>query len=221
MSGVFGIETIDVLVVGFVFIGNTIFWSNGHFGAFLLFIGLSTFAFSLILMSFFTYFSIPAEEGEKRIKSLIKLDRKEIRRSIAISFTILYISMISFYFQEAETVAKSLVEASKTAPMNTTLAAQGLTHLSSVITAFTTVYVLIIGFYFGSRVYEKIQEIKNAEEALKIQYIMGEIGSDVFKKKMGVLKGTSPNSQLEQKSDEKKITIEHKGGIDIIQKDNK
>jgi len=220
---------------------------NNRFGASMLCTGIGSFLLSLIIMSFFTYFSIPAKETEKRKKSLLKLDRKEIRRSIVISFTILYILMISFYFREVESathvtsavnsfVNETVLNVTANSSFTTTtilnkttnltgngLTGEGLTltHLSRVIAAFTAVYLVIIGFYFGSRLYEKIKEIKDAEEALKIQYIIDEIGEEEFNKKMGVLKGTSPNSQLEQESDEKKITIEHKGGIDIIQKDNK
>ena len=172
------------------------------------------------------------------------LDRKEIRRSIAISFTILYILLISFYFREVESVTHviSAVNSSvNETVLNVTanssfttitilnettnltgngLTGEGLTHLSSVITAFTTVYLVIIGFYFGSRVYEKIKEIKDAEEALKIQYIMDEIEEDVFNKKMKKLRGRI-NSQLRINATEgpNEITIEHRGGDDIDLKD--
>ena len=220
--------------------------SNDRFGASLLKIGIGSFILSLILMCFFTYFSIPAKEAEKRIKSLIKLDRKEIRRSIAISFTILYILMISFYFHEVESatnvtsavnyfVNETVINVTANSSFTTTtilnkttnltgnaLTGEGLTHLKGVIDAFTTVYIIIIGFYFGSRVYEKIKEIKNAEDALKIQYIMDEIDSAEFNKKTKELRGRI-NSQLRINATEspKEITIEHRGGDDIDLKDTK
>jgi len=237
-----------VTVIGFAILtiyNGIIDLSNNRFGSSLLCIGIGSFLLSLIIMSLFTYYSIPAKEAAKRTKSLLKLDKKEIRRSITISFTILYIFMISFYFRELEsathvaTTVNSIVNETvlnvtanssftTTTILNKTidltgnaLTGEGLTHLSSVIKGFTTVYLVIIGFYFGSRVYEKIKEIKDAEEVLKIQYIMDEISEKEFKDKMEVLKGTSPSPQLEPESDVKKMTIEHKGGIDIIQKDNK
>jgi uncharacterized membrane protein len=220
---------------------------NDHFGASLFPIGIGSFILSLVIMSCLTYLSIPAEKGNKRRKSLI-LDRKEIRRSIAISFTILYILLISFYFYEVEYVTSVVSIVNSTVNetvrnvttnssfttitiLNKTtnltgngLTGEGLTHLSSIITAFTTVYVVIIGFYFGSRVYEKIKEIKNAEEALKIQYIMDEISEDDFDNKMEKLRRRiKPNSQLKIlkpiKSNKKEITIEHRGGENIGLKD--
>ena len=158
--------------------------------------------------------------------------------------------MISFYFCELESanhttsVVNSFVDetalhvtdnSSSTTTSSTTttilnkttnltgngLTDEGLTHLSEIIATFTTVYIVIIGFYFGSRVYEKIKETKDAEETLKIRYVLDEIDETDFNTKMGVLKGIPPNSQPEQTSDEKKITVEHKGSIDIIPKDDK
>jgi hypothetical protein len=85
------------------------------------------------------------------------------------------------------------------------------------MSAFTALYAVIIGFYFGSRAYEKIKELKDAEEVLKIQYIMDEIGADEFREKRWVLRGLKPNSQLEMKKDKDKneITITHEGGDNI------
>lgn len=208
--------------------------SKEHMGAVLFFTGILSFAISLLIMSFFTYFSSSAN-NEQRVKSLFRLDRKEIRRSIAISFTILYIMIIAFFFQEAASVSKSLaaisnelgmgtpMNTSMIAAMNTTLTAKGITPLSNGLSAFTTVYLVIIGFYFGSRVYEKIKEIKDADEVLKIQYIMDEISEEDFDKKMEKLqRKVIPNSQLEITeiaSAENKITIKHQGGENINLKD--
>ena len=210
---------------------------NNHFGYSLLYIGIGSFLLSVVIMSIFTYYSIPSEKVEKRVNSLLKLDRKEIRRSIAISFTILYIILISFYVREVESVTH-VISAVNTSVNETVLnvtanssfttitilnettnltgnglTGDSLTHLSNVITAFTSVYLVIIGFYFGSRVYEKIKENKDAENALKIQYIMDEIDEHEFKEKMWVLRGVK--LLFEVTTNDEQIIIHHKGGDDI------
>jgi hypothetical protein len=220
--------------------------SNLPFSTLFFIVGIISFLFSLIVISILTYLSIHPDESHKRRKSFI-LDRKEIRRSIAITFTILYILLLTFYFREVEyaTYATSAVKtfmnetvinvtanssySTITIINNTTnltgngLTGEGLTQHNSLISAFTALYAVIIGFYFGSRAYEKIKELKDADEVLKIQYIMDEIGKDEFTEKRGVLRGLKPNAQLVLLkpiiSTEKKITIKHNGGDAIYLKD--
>ena len=203
-------------------------------------VGIICFLFSLIVISILTYLSIPPDERHKRRKSFI-LDRKEIRRSIAITFTILYILLLTFYFREVESatqatsalktfVNETVINVTANSSFttitiinNTTnltgngLTSEGLTQHNSLMSAFTALYAVIIGFYFGSRAYEKIKEPKDAEEVLKLQYIMDEIDSAVFKEKLIVLRGLKPNAQLELLKPIKldSIIIKHKGG-DVI-----
>jgi hypothetical protein len=194
-----------------------------NFGVSFASIGIGCFLFSLALMSYLTYCSIQDDEKRRR-RSLLILDRKEIRRSLALSFTILFILLIAFYFLEAERVVNSAFNSLQTLDENRTkLAVERLTSLSNVITAFTTIYVVIIGFYFGSRVYEKIKEIKNAEETLKIRYIMDDIEVNEFHAKMKVLRGlkTTPLLEIKAIKGGHKITIEHKGGDAIDLKNAK
>jgi hypothetical protein len=196
----------------------------GRFGVSFATIGIGCFLFSLALMSYLTCCSIPQDDEKRRRRSLLLLDRKEIRRSLAISFTILFILLIAFYFMEAERVVNYAINPLQPLDENRTkLAVEGLASLSNVITAFATIYVVIIGFYFGSRVYEKIKEIKNAEETLKIRYIMDDIEFDEFKTKTKVLKGLKTKPLLEIKAIKRghKITIEHKGGDAIDLKNAK
>jgi NADH:ubiquinone oxidoreductase subunit 5 (subunit L)/multisubunit Na+/H+ antiporter MnhA subunit len=162
-------------------------------------IGIGCFLFLLALMSYLTYCLIPPVKEERR-KSLLILDRKEIRRSLALSFTVLFILLIAFYFLTAESFAPQSPDAN-----TTTLAVGKLTGLSQIITAFATIYVVIIGFYFGSRIYEKIKEIKNAEETLKFHYIMDEIEVADFREKMKVLRGLKTKLQLEVKAIKRSI----------------
>ena len=239
------IVTVIVTVIGLSIIAMA--YSGGSFYVSFATTGIVIFLLSLAIMSGLTYYSIlPDPTGGNRRKSLI-LDKKEIRRSIAITFTILYILLISIYIHKIESATPAISTVysfvnetviNKTANfsfstvtiLNETtnltgndLRGEGLTHLSSLITAFTTLYAIIIAFYFGSRVYEKIKEIKDAEDALKIQYIMDEIDKDEFRFKSGVLRGIKPNSELELSgslvSTEKKVTIKHTGGDAICLKE--
>ncbi len=219
--------------------------SNLPFSTLFFIVGIISFLFSLIVISILTYLSIHPDESHKRRKSFI-LDRKEIRRSIAITFTILYILLLTFYFREVESatqatsalktfVNETVINVTANSSFttitiinNTTnltgnhLTGEGLTQHNSLISAFTALYAVIIGFYFGSRAYEKIKELKDAEEVLKIQYITDEIGEDEFREKRGVLRGITPNSQLKIiepiTSEKKRITIKHNGGADIYLK---
>lgn len=201
----------------FLIIVGIFFAITDSFGVSFATIGIGCFLFLLALMSYLTYCLIPPEKGERR-KSLLILDRKELRRSLALSFTVLFILLIAFYFLTADGFTTQPLDAN-----TTTLAVGKLTALSQIITAFATIYVVIIGFYFGSRIYEKIKEIKDAEETLKFQYIMDEIRVDDFEKKMKVLRGLKTKPQLEVKAIKKehKITIKHKGGDTIGLKDAK
>lgn len=244
------ITLLGVIILGLCIVVGTLIpislLFNLPFSTLFLIVGIISFLFSLAVMSLLTYLSIHPDERHKRRKSFI-LDRKEIRRSIAITFTILYILLLTFYFREVESatqatsalktfVNETVINVTANSSFttitiinNTTnltgngLTSEGLTQHNSLMSAFTALYAVIIGFYFGSRAYEKIKELKDAEEVLKIQYITDEIGKDEFREKRGVLRGLKPNAQLVLLkpiiSTEKKITIKHNGGDAIYLKD--
>lgn len=241
--------TLGVIILGLCIVVSTLIsislLSNLPFSTLFFIVGIISFLFSLAVMSLLTYLSIHPDESHKRRKSFI-LDRKEIRRSIAITFTILYILLLTFYFREVESatqatsalktfVNETVINVTANSSFttitiinNTTnltgngLTGEGLTQHNSLISAFTALYAVIIGFYFGSRAYEKIKELKDTDEVLKIQYIMDEIGADEFREKRGVLRGITQNSQLKIiepiTREEKRITIKHNGGADIYLK---
>lgn len=61
---------------------------------------------------------------------------------------------------------------------------------------------------FGSRIYEKVKEIKDAEELLKIEFILDEINSDEFRKKMKELREKTINIEnIMVNSTKEKVTI--------------
>jgi len=91
-----------------------------------------------------------------------KLSRGEVRKSIVISLTVMYILLLplSFYYIPIEAIGNFTQN-------------------------FLYVYVIIIGFYFGSRLGERIKmlkEFKNLKplEILQKRYAMGEIDSNTF-----------------------------------------
>lgn len=196
-----------LIVIGIALVGVGIIYMQFTEDYYLSFftIGVGSFILSLMVMSYLTELSL--SEGDRR-KSII-LDRKEIRRSIAISLTILYILLISLYLREVASVLPPTDNVTNVLTTNgtTSLINTGLTTFKDVIVAFTGVYTVIISFYFGSRIYEKIKEIKNAEELLKIQFLLGDINSKDFRRKMNELRGKGIIIENIKINSEKKLLI--------------
>jgi len=90
------------------------------------------------------------------------LSRGEVRKSIVIALTVLYIILLSLSFVEKIDY-----------------------FTTEIIKNFLYIYVVIIGFYFGSRLGERIKmlkELKNLKplDILQKRYAMGEIDCKVF-----------------------------------------
>ena len=135
--------------------------------------------FLIILVLGITSFVIPLFLSFSPQNNLgTKLSKGEVRKSIVISLTFMYIILLSLSF-----VGK--IEDSTT----------------EIMKNFLYVYVVIIGFYFGSRLGERIKmlkELKNlkALDILQKRYAMGEIDDEVF--------GNTKSELEELERDEKK-----------------
>ena len=192
-----------------------------------------------------------------------KLSKGEVRKSIVISFTVVYILLLSIsFFQSTYEPTININNSSKTIvyeelniayeKLNITpnssretanVEQNNITPNSSIETTnvtttfdistevpneaignfihnFLYVYIIIIGFYFGSRMAEKIGVFKqfgvNPLEIAQARYAMGDIDDETFKKIRTNLV-TAPISRLKisATSDPKKITIKHEKGTDI------
>ena len=192
-----------------------------------------------------------------------KLSKGEVRKSIVISFTVVYILLLSIsFFQSTYEPTININNSSKTIvyeelniayeKLNITpnssretanVEQNNITPNSSIETTnvttsfeistevpneaignfihnFLYVYIIIIGFYFGSRMAEKIGVLKqlgvNSLEIAQARYAMGDIDDETFKK-IQIKLVTAPILRLKisATSDPKKITIKHERGNDI------
>ena len=111
-----------------------------------------------------------------------KLSRGEVRKSIVISLTVMYILLLSLSFYSTRELTTN---ATYNATINTTAQNIPIEAIGNFTQNFLYVYVIIIGFYFGSRLGERIKmlkEFKNLKplEILQKRYAMGEIDSNTF-----------------------------------------
>ena len=191
-----------------------------------------------------------------------KLSKGEVRKSIVISFTVVYIILLSLsFFQSTYEPTININNSSKiimyeelnityeqlniapNSSKTTNVGQNNSTPNSSIETTnatttfdistevpneaigdfihnFLYVYIIIIGFYFGSRMAEKIGVLKqlgvNSLEIAQARYAMGDIDDETFKK-IQIKLVTAPILRLKisATSDPKKITIKHERGNDI------
>jgi len=122
-----------------------------------------------------------------------KLSKGEVRKSIVIALTVMYIILLSLSFAgTSDMPATNVMHYNRTivnSMSNTTISEnstiQTIPATVNIIQNFLYVYVVIIGFYFGSRLGERIKmlkELKNLKplDILQKRYAMGEIDSDTF-----------------------------------------
>ena len=138
-----------------------------------------------------------------------KLSKGEVRKSIVISLTVMYIILLSLSFAgTADMPATNVTYYNRTiidSTSNTTTFENStfktIPATVNIIQNFLYVYVVIIGFYFGSRLGERIKmlkELKNLKplDILQKRYAMGEIDDKVF--------GDTKSELEELERDEKK-----------------
>ena len=140
-----------------------------------------------------------------------KLSKGEIRKSIVISFTVVYIMLLCLSFDKTTDLATANnttfniathdAAAFSTLNNNTTLntiATQTvpIQALGNFTQNFLYVYIVIIGFYFGSRLGERAMVLKylktlHSMDIARRRYAMGEIDSGAFSEMKEKLKDDS------------------------------
>lgn len=168
----------------------------------------------------------------KRLNLGTRLSRGEVRKSIVISFTVVYIILLVQSFVKTADLAASnaTITATITAATNVTNNTFVIPSLNATTQAipieaignftqnFLYVYIIIIGFYFGSRLcehFKAFEALKDVDplDIAKKRYAMGDIDSTTFngiKNDFGagpVLKISDVNKDI--------IKIKHKGGEEI------
>ncbi len=123
-----------------------------------------------------------------------KLSKGEVRKSIVISLTVVYIILLSLSFYQTTYEPTTINVTSNTSMITTNLTTFNVTSetvpvqaIGNFIQNFLYVYIVIIGFYFGSRLSERIKMFKELKEVdaldiAKRRYAMGDIDYDTFEK---------------------------------------
>ena len=123
-----------------------------------------------------------------------KLSKGEVRKSIVISLTVVYIILLSLSFYQTTYEPTTINVTSNTSMITTNLTTFNVTSetvpvqaIGNFIQNFLYVYIVIIGFYFGSRLGERIKMFKelkdvDALDIAKRRYAMGDIDYDTFEK---------------------------------------
>lgn len=170
-------------------------WFSSHKLLVIFMLGILSFIIPLLL-------SLKCDLGTK-------LSKGEVRKSIVISLTVMYIILLSLSFAgTADMPATNVTYYNRTiidSTSNTTTFENStfktIPATVNIIQNFLYVYVVIIGFYFGSRLGERIKmlkELKNLKplDILQKRYAMGEIDDKVF--------GDTKSELEELERDEKK-----------------
>ena len=115
-----------------------------------------------------------------------KLSKGEVRKSIVISLTVVYIILLSLSFDKTTHMATTNVTSNITA-LNITAQTIPIQAIGNFTQNFLYVYIVLIGFYFGSRLAEHVKMLKELKglaplDIVKTRYAMGEIDSDTFNK---------------------------------------
>ena len=121
-----------------------------------------------------------------------KLSKGEVRKSIVIALTVVYIILLSLSFDKTTHLATTNVTSNITA-LNVTAQTVPIQAIGNFTQNFLYVYIVIIGFYFGSRLVERFKmftEVKDLSplDIAKRRYAMGEIDLETFDKMKEELK---------------------------------
>jgi uncharacterized membrane protein len=122
-----------------------------------------------------------------------ELDHGQIRKAIAISFTIVYIFMLATYYggTYAQLTRGNVSSNNNSMQIFNMESGEGpVSTISNIYNNFLYIYIIIIGFYFGSRAVEgfsdaqktKAEGISNPENVLKNRLANGEITPEDYDK---------------------------------------
>ncbi|MEA2074357.1 MAG: hypothetical protein U9O85_01270 [Euryarchaeota archaeon] len=116
-----------------------------------------------------------------------KLSKGEVRKSIVIALTVMYIILLSLSFYGPTVLMTDATNYTTNYIVtgNNTTQHIPIQPIGNFTQNFPYVYIIIIGFYFGSRLGERIKmlkELKNLKplDILQKRYAMGEIDSNTF-----------------------------------------
>ena len=172
----------------------------------------------IIIVGLLSFFIPLVLSFSKRLNLGTRLSKGEVRKSIVISFTVVYIILLVQSFEKTRELATSNVTINATvtaATNNATTQAIPIEAIGNFTQNFLYVYIIIIGFYFGSRlcehfkVFEALKDVDPLDIAKK-RYAMGDIDSTTFK---GIKNDFGAEPVLEILDANKDIIkIKHKGG---------
>ena len=155
----------------------------------------------IIIVGLLSFFIPLVLSFSKRLNLGTRLSKGEVRKSIVISFTVVYIILLVQSFVKTGDLAASnaTITATITAATNVTNNTFVIPSLNATTQAipieaignftqnFLYVYVIIIGFYFGSRLcehFKAFEALKGVDplDIAKKRYAMGDIDSTTFKR---------------------------------------
>lgn len=164
-------------------------------GIYAIYKSLNVYAFLIIPIVGVVSFIIPLLLSFSSKYNLgTKLSKGEVRKSIVISLTVVYIILLSLSFYQTYTYEPAInvttnysMGATNLTTFNVTSETVPVQAIGNFIQNFLYVYIVIIGFYFGSRLGERIKmfkELKDMEplDIAKRRYAMGDIDYDTFEK---------------------------------------
>ena len=164
-------------------------------GIYAIYKSLNVYAFLIIPIVGVVSFIIPLLLSFSSKYNLgTKLSKGEVRKSIVISLTVVYIILLSLSFYQTTYEPTTINVTSNTSMITTNLTTFNVTSetvpvqaIGNFIQNFLYVYIVIIGFYFGSRLGERIKmfkELKDMEplDIAKRRYAMGDIDYETFEK---------------------------------------
>jgi len=194
----------------------------------------------IIIVGLLSFFIPLVLSFSKRLNLGTRLSKGEVRKSIVISFTVVYIILLAQSFVKTLELAtnnatsNATINAITNAITNAATNATNVTNNTFVIPSlnattqaipieaignftqnFLYVYIIIIGFYFGSRLCEHFkvfQALKDVDplDIAKKRYAMGDIDSTTFN---GIKRDLSAEPQLKLLEANKDIIkIKHEGG---------
>ena len=174
------IATLVVIAIAGGFIGIGKYKTDTYMFLIIPIIGMVSFIIPLLL-SFSSKYNLGT-----------KLSKGEVRKSIVIALTVVYIILLSLSFDKTTHLATTNVTSNITA-LNVTAQTVPIQAIGNFTQNFLYVYIVIIGFYFGSRLVERFKmftEVKDLSplDIAKRRYAMGEIDLETFDKMKEELK---------------------------------